>query len=106
VILVDDGLATGSTMRAAVRALRRQRPARIIVAVPVCAAQAWDELRYEVDEIVCSAAPEPFLAVGRWYHDFGQTTDDEVRELLAAGVGQPPVRDPRAHPLSEEKRTT
>jgi putative phosphoribosyl transferase len=84
VILVDDGLATGSTMRAAVAALRQQNPARIVVAVPVAAPSTCEELRREVDEVVCHATPEPFMAVGRFYDDFSQTTDDEVRELLAA----------------------
>ena len=82
VILVDDGLATGSTMRAAAEALRKQRPARIVVAVPVSARETCDEFRNEVDEIVCGATPEPFLGVGYWYQDFSQTTDDEVRNLL------------------------
>ena len=83
VILVDDGLATGSTMRAAAAALRRQQPARIVVAVPVSAPQTCDEYRMGVDEIVCAVTPEPFHAVGQWYEDFSQTTDEEVRELLA-----------------------
>ena len=83
VILVDDGLATGSTMRAAAEALRQQQPARIVVAVPVSAPQTCDEYRMGVDEIVCAATPEPFYGVGQWYIDFSQTTDDEVRELLA-----------------------
>lgn len=82
VILVDDGLATGATMRAAAAALRKQQPARLIVAVPVAASQTCDNLRTEVDEIVCGATPEPFLGVGRWYRDFSQTTDEEVRLLL------------------------
>ena len=82
VILVDDGLATGATMRAAAAALRKQQPARLIVAVPVAASQTCDDLRTEVDEIVCGATPEPFLGVGRWYRDFSQTTDEEVRLLL------------------------
>lgn len=86
VILVDDGLATGSTMRAAVRALRRQDARRIIVAVPVGAASTCAELREEADEVVCLATPEPFRAVGLWYDDFSQTTDDEVRELLDRDV--------------------
>lgn len=88
VILVDDGLATGSTMRAAAAALRQQGPARLVVAVPVAAAETCQELRREVDEVVCALTPEPFYAVGLWYHDFSQTTDDEVRALLAL--------DPRA----------
>jgi putative phosphoribosyl transferase len=82
VILIDDGLATGSTMRAAARSLRKQGPARIVVAVPVSARQTCEEFRDEVDEIVCAVTPEPFRGVGRWYEDFSQTTDEEVRELL------------------------
>src|SRR5258705_197446 len=82
IILVDDGLATGSTMRAAASALRQQNPARIVVAVPVSAAQTCDEYRMGVDEIICASTPEPFMGVGQWYRDFSQTTDDEVRELL------------------------
>ena len=84
VILVDDGLATGSTMRAAVQALRQQRPARIVVAVPVAAFATCEELRREVDDVVCFATPEPFMAVGRFYDDFSQTTDEEVHDLLAS----------------------
>ena len=83
VILVDDGLATGSTMRAAAAALRQQDPARIIVAVPVSAAQTCNEYRMGVDQIICTKTPEPFLGVGQWYRDFSQTTDEEVRDLLA-----------------------
>ena len=82
VILVDDGLATGSTMRAAVAAIREQGPDKVVVAVPVAAPPTRDELAREVDEIVCVATPEPFLAVGRFYEDFDQTTDDEVHALL------------------------
>ncbi|HZE71792.1 MAG TPA: phosphoribosyltransferase [Pyrinomonadaceae bacterium] len=82
VILVDDGLATGSTMRAAVAALRQQKPARIVVAVPVSAPETCDEYRMGVDEIVCAITPEPFYGVGQWYQDFTQTTDEEVRQLL------------------------
>ncbi|HEV7502333.1 MAG TPA: phosphoribosyltransferase [Vicinamibacteria bacterium] len=84
VILVDDGLATGSTMRAAVAALRLQAPARLVVAVPVAAPAACAELAREVDEIVCGATPEPFQSVGRFYDDFAQTSDEEVTERLAA----------------------
>jgi len=84
VILVDDGLATGSTMRAAVQALRQQRPARIVVAVPVAAFATCEELRREVEDVVCFATPEPFMAVGRFYDDFSQTTDEEVHDLLAS----------------------
>ena len=83
VILIDDGLATGSTMRAAVAALRAQQPTRIVVAVPVAAPDTCEEFKAEVDEIVCAATPQHFLGVGRWYRDFSQTTDDEVHELLA-----------------------
>lgn len=89
VILVDDGLATGSTMLAAARALRQQGPARIVVAVPVAAPDTCELLKADVDEVVCAATPEPFYAVGLWYRDFSQTTDEEVRELLerSASVG-------------------
>jgi len=83
VILIDDGLATGSTMRAAAAALRQQNPARVIVAVPVSAPQTCNEYRMGVDEIICASTPEPFMGVGQWYLDFSQTTDEEVRELLA-----------------------
>jgi putative phosphoribosyl transferase len=83
VILVDDGLATGGTMLAAVRALRQEQPARIVVAVPIAARETCDLLRQEADEVVCAATPEPFHAVGVWYQDFTQTSDNEVRELLA-----------------------
>jgi len=83
VILVDDGLATGSTMRAAIAALRQQGPARIVVAVPVGAYETCAELQMEADEVVCARTPEPFHAVGLWYDDFTQTTDEEVHELLA-----------------------
>lgn len=86
IILVDDGLATGSTMRAAVRALRRQQPARIVVAVPTAAASTCDDLRREVDEMICLMTPEPFYAVGLWYEDFSQTTDREVSDLLSRSV--------------------
>jgi putative phosphoribosyl transferase len=82
VILTDDGLATGTTMRAAATALRQLKPLRIIVAVPVGAAETCEEFRTEVDEVVCAASPEPFMAVGAWYSEFSQTSDDEVRELL------------------------
>ena len=83
VILIDDGLATGSTMLAAVKALRQQEPARIVVAVPVSATQTCDEYRMGVDEIICAKTPGPFMGVGMWYRDFSQTTDQEVREILA-----------------------
>ena len=83
VVLVDDGLATGSTMRAAVTAVRQQQPARIIVAVPVGAPPTCQELAAEADEVVCLRSPEPFVAVGLWYHDFTPTSDHEVRTMLA-----------------------
>ncbi|MCU1335606.1 MAG: putative phosphoribosyl transferase [Bryobacterales bacterium] len=82
VILVDDGLATGATMLAAARAVRAQAPKKIIVAVPVASREACEELRRQVDEAVCAETPDPFYAVGAWYEDFSQTSDDEVRELL------------------------
>ncbi len=83
VILVDDGLATGSTMRAAVAAVRKLGPARVVVAVPVGAAETCEEFEGEADEAVCAREPDPFYAVGAWYDDFSQTTDEEVRDLLA-----------------------
>jgi putative phosphoribosyl transferase len=81
-ILVDDGLATGSTMKAAVQALRAHQPSRVVVAVPVGAPSSCDEFRSIADEVVCARTPEPFSAVGLWYHDFTQTSDDEVQTLL------------------------
>jgi putative phosphoribosyl transferase len=83
VILVDDGLATGATMRAAAAAIRSQRPGRLVVAVPVAPDEICRALQAEVDQVVCSLTPEPFHSVGTWYEDFSQTTDDEVRELLS-----------------------
>lgn len=82
VVVVDDGLATGATMRAAVAAIRRLHPARLVVAVPVGAAETCELLGREADEVVCAAMPVPFRAVGLWYRDFPQATDDEVRTLL------------------------
>jgi putative phosphoribosyl transferase len=82
VILVDDGLATGSSMRAAIQAVKQQHPRRVVVAVPVAAADTCADLRDEVDEVVCAATPHPFQAVGLWYANFDQTTDAEVHELL------------------------
>ena len=82
VILVDDGLATGSTMRAAVAALRVQKPRRIVVAVPVASPAAYAELRTEADETICLITPDPLQTVGIWYEDFSQVNDDEVRKLL------------------------
>jgi putative phosphoribosyl transferase len=89
VIVVDDGLATGSSMRAAAAALERQAPARLVIAVPVAARATCDSLRSEVDEIVCVMTPDPFYAVGVWYQDFRQTTDEEVRRLLAQALQAP-----------------
>ena len=83
-ILVDDGLATGSTMRAAVQAVRQQGPRRIVVAVPVAATEIREVIAAEVDEIVCMVTPNPLVAVGLWYEDFSATSDDEVRQLLSA----------------------
>jgi predicted phosphoribosyltransferase len=100
VIVVDDGLATGSTMRAVMAALADRKPARIVVAVPVAAPDSCEELRALVDEVVCVVTPDPFFAVGLWYEDFSPTSDEEVRELLreaaraspraVAGNGAPP----------------
>ena len=83
-ILVDDGLATGSSMRAAVLAVRRLHPAQVVVAVPVGAREACDALREIADDVVCVSMPKPFSSVGMWFVDFSQTTDQEVRQLLAA----------------------
>ena len=88
VILIDDGLATGATMRAAVIALRQQGPARIVVAVPTAAPSTCAEFETEVDEIVCAVTPEPFYGVGLWYANFSQTTDEEVRNLLQEAAQQ------------------
>ena len=89
VILIDDGLATGSTMRAAVAALRQEDPARVVVAVPTAPAETCEELRPIVDDMICLVTPEPFYAVGLWYEDFSQTTDDEVRALLDEAATPP-----------------
>ncbi len=82
VILVDDGLATGATMHAAIAVLRQLHPARIVVAVPTASPETCEEMRAEVDDVICAITPEPFQAVGRWYQDFAQTTDEEVQDLL------------------------
>ena len=95
VILVDDGLATGSTMRAAALALRKMQPSKVIVAVPVGAQESCDEFRGDVDEVVCAITPVPFMAVGAWYADFSQTSDEEVRQLLQqAGAHEPDSLSP------------
>jgi len=96
VILVDDGLATGASMRAAVQALHQMKPASIIIAVPVGSRETCEELRSLVDDVVCGECPEPFFAVGTWYSNFQQTTDEEVRELLDRAA----VRPARAVTLS------
>lgn len=82
VIIVDDGLATGASMYAAVAALRQEQPARIVVAVPVAPPDSCEDMRRVADEVVCAVTPEPFHAVGLWYEDFTQTSDEEVRALL------------------------
>ena len=82
VILIDDGLATGASMRAAVVALRAQHPARIVIAVPTAAPEICNALEFDVDEIVCAITPKPFLGVGRWYEDFSQVTDEQVQRFL------------------------
>jgi putative phosphoribosyl transferase len=87
IVLVDDGLATGSTMRAAICAVRRQKPKRIIVAVPVAPPSTQAELQREADEVVSLLQPDPFDGVGRWYSDFSQTSDEEVRRLLDLNNG-------------------
>ncbi|MGA3268803.1 MAG: phosphoribosyltransferase [Verrucomicrobiota bacterium] len=88
VILVDDGLATGATMQAAVKALREQHAKRIVVAVPVAAPESCEQSKEQVDDMICALTPEPFYAVGFWYQDFSQTTDEEVRELLESAHEQ------------------
>jgi len=82
IIIVDDGLATGSTMRAAIAALRRHDPAKIVVAAPIAAPETCEELQREADEVTCAVTPHQFYAVGLWYEDFAQTTDDEVTDLI------------------------
>lgn len=88
-LLVDDGLATGASMRAAVDAVRALDPARVVVAVPTAAADTCDALAREVDAVVCVRTPRPFFGVGRWYRDFHQVSDDEVRQLLSASSAFP-----------------
>jgi putative phosphoribosyl transferase len=89
VILVDDGLATGSTMRAAAAALQTQHPERLVIAVPVAPQETCQSLLHDADDVVCATVPEPFFSVGNWYEDFSQTTDEEVRELLARASEAP-----------------
>jgi predicted phosphoribosyltransferase len=105
VILVDDGLATGSTMLAAVHAIREDDPARVIVAVPVADPEVCAGLRTVADEVVCLSAPQPLQAVGMWYEDFSQPTDDEVRDLLARARRPPAARGPDVvRPLTGTER--
>lgn len=92
-ILVDDGLATGATMRAAVRALRDRGAGRIVVAVPTAPSETCEALRREADEVHCARTPEPFMAVGLWYRDFAPVSDQEVSDLLDAG-SEPDAREP------------
>lgn len=90
-IVVDDGIATGATVRASLKALRRRRPAKLVLAVPVAPASTITELRADVDEIVCLQTPEPFYAIGPWYRDFHQVNDDEVVEILRTSHKSDPV---------------
>jgi putative phosphoribosyl transferase len=94
VIVVDDGLATGASMRAAIAAVRQKEPARIVAAAPIASGQTCAELQAEADEVVCPVTPDPFYGVGSWYRDFTQTTDAEVRALLVSSdpavAGAPP----------------
>jgi putative phosphoribosyl transferase len=91
VILIDDGLATGSTMRAAAQAMRLHHPSRVVIAVPVGAPQTCTELAAVADEVICARMPEPFSAVGQWYLNFNQTDDEEVRDLLQKSTHAPQV---------------
>jgi predicted phosphoribosyltransferase len=101
VLLIDDGLATGATMRAGVLALRGRAPQEIIVAVPVASADTCEALRSDADDVVCAMTPKPFRAVGLWYEHFEQTSDDEVRELLRAVMGTE-TATPAAHDRREQ----
>jgi putative phosphoribosyl transferase len=94
IILVDDGMATGATMHAAVVAVRQRGPARLIIAVPVAASATCEEFATEVDELVCLSQPEAFYAVGIWYEHFSQTTDEEVRHLLTQALHEQAVTTP------------
>jgi putative phosphoribosyl transferase len=99
VVLVDDGLATGSTLRAALQAVRQLNPLKVVAAVPVASLGACAEMSEEADEMVCAATPQPFRAVGSWYEDFSQTTDDEVRQLLeSARAERQQDEEPGRHP--------
>lgn len=101
VILVDDGMATGSTMKAALLAVRKEQPARVIVAAPVGSPQSLEKLRQDADEIICLRTPEPFYAVGTWYEYFGQTSDEEVIRLLNAASPVATAVAALRHPDSE-----
>jgi putative phosphoribosyl transferase len=98
-ILVDDGLATGASMLAAVSALRQRKPASIVVAIPVAPSDTVQRLKQEADDVVCLATPEPFSAVGRWYREFSQTSDDEVKSLLkrANSMSTTPLNATKSH---------
>jgi predicted phosphoribosyltransferase len=100
VIIVDDGLATGASMRAAIASVRRARAQSVVVAVPTGSAQTCEELREEADSVICLTTPEPFLAVGLWYEDFSPTSDEEVRALLARATRE---RE-RAHPTAQNEK--
>jgi putative phosphoribosyl transferase len=110
VIVVDDGLATGATMQVAIKAVREQHPERVIIAVPVASIEACRELGAQVDDIVCLQTPDPFHAVGAWYQDFTQTTDDEVIDLLdrSSQPSMPPITATRpsasASPLQRRSK--
>jgi len=91
VILVDDGLATGSTMRAAIEAVRKRNPKQVIMAVPAASEETCNAFRKEADDVICAITPDPFVAVGLWYEDFSPTTDEEVRELLNKAAEEEPV---------------
>ena len=101
VILVDDGLATGATMRAAAIALRRKKPTMIVAAVPVAPPETCEAFRSEVEEVICGMTPEPFIAVGAWYSDFSQTTDEEVQQLLEQAWQNRRGNSPTAEPIGE-----
>ncbi|PRQ09986.1 phosphoribosyltransferase [Enhygromyxa salina] len=103
VILVDDGVATGATMRAAIAALRKSRPARVVVAVPVGAPDTVRVLEREADHVVCLATPSPFWAIGQWYQDFNQTSDEQVRQLLAAAQHSSTAASTPGHPRVGDK---
>jgi putative phosphoribosyl transferase len=98
VVVVDDGIATGATVRAALRAVRRRKPARLVLAVPLAPVETLDALRAEVDEIVCLETPSPFGSIGCFYHDFGQVSDEEVRGLLARAEWRDRERDSESAP--------